>query len=138
MRGSFPSTACMSAPVSIAVLMLMLWVADEKAHCCHYDCLAVCGHHGRALSIAGNQEVRTWCSDCEFCPPHCSLTDRTCVAQAPMQITFGCLFLLAAVPLCINRSKWQYHHFKISCMGLGFCLLFMIQGMHAFTRSRWC
>jgi len=46
---------------------------------------------------------------------------------ALMQIAFGFLFLLAAVPLCIERSKWQFRHFEICCMGLAVWLLFVIQ-----------
>ena len=61
---------CLHHQCLLLCCLLMRWGADEEAHCRHYDCLAVRWHHGRAVSIAGNQEVRAWCSDCEFCPPH--------------------------------------------------------------------
>jgi len=45
---------------------------------------------------------------------------------APVQMTFGCLFIFVAAALYIKRSKYQFRHYEISCLLCVFCLLFMI------------
>ena len=83
----------------------------------------------------GSLEISRWGPWAQTVRAVCSttieLTPRIFGLQALVQIVFGFLFLLAAVPLCIERSKWQFRHFEICCMGLAVWLLFVIQSAYA-------